>query len=76
MYAEIDLPFVDEFGVDLKRPDQTSEHLDAPGVPEHVLNVGHIHAELIAESLLHIEGDLSQDAMNPGDSLVGDSDLR
>jgi len=69
-------PFVDELGVDLKRPDKTSEHLDAPWVPEHVLHVGHIHTELVAEALLHIEGDLTQDAMNLRDSFVGDSDLR
>ena len=70
------LPFVDELGINLERPDETGEHLDGPGVAEDILHIGHIHTELVAESLLDIEGNLSEDAVNARDALVGHSDLR
>ena len=60
----------------MEAPDETSEHLDGPGVAENVLDVRDIHTELVAESLLHIEGDFAQDAMDFGNSLIGHSDLR
>ena len=64
------LPVVDELGVDLEGPDETSEHLDGPGVAEDVFNISHIHAKLIAESLLDIKWDLAQNAMDLRDSLI------
>ena len=60
----------------MEAPNEAGEHLNGPGVAEHVLDVRDVHTELVAESLLNIEGDFSQDAMDFGDSLVGHSDLR
>ena len=57
--ARGDLPLVDELWVDLERPDETGEHLDGPGVAEDVLHIWHVHTELVAESLLYIEGNLT-----------------
>ena len=60
----------------MEAPNETGEHLNGPGVAEHVLDVRDVHTELVAESLLHIEGDFAQDAMDFGNSLIGHSDLR
>ena len=53
------LPFVDELRVNLERPDEACEHLDRPVVPKDVLDVSDVHTELVAETLLHIEGDFA-----------------
>lgn len=57
-------PFVDELGVNLKRPHESGEHLDRPAVPKDILDILNVHAELVAEALLDVEGDLAEDAMD------------
>ena len=69
------LPFVDELRVNLERPDEACEHLDRPVVPKDVLDVSDVHTELVAETLLHIEGDFAEDAMNARNTLIGHGDL-
>ncbi len=69
------LPFVDEFRINLERPHETSEHLDGPRVAEHVFDIRDVHTELVAEALLDIEGDFSQNSMDFGNSFVGHGDL-
>lgn len=68
-------PVVDELGVDLEGPDKASEHFNGPGVAEDVLDISHIHAKLVAESLLDIKWDLAQNAVDLRDSLVCDCNL-
>ncbi len=69
------LPFVDEFRINLERPNEASEHLDGPRVAEHVFDIRDIHTKLIAEALLDIERDFSQNSMDFGNSLVSHSNL-
>ena len=45
-------PPVDSLWVNLKSPDQPREHLNAPWVPEHVLDIRDIHTELIGKAAL------------------------
>ena len=75
-FIKDDLPFVDELWIDLEAPDETCEHFNRPWVSEHVLNIWNIHTELVAEALLDIEGDFTQYAVDLGDSLVSDGNLR
>lgn len=60
----------------MQGPDEASEHLDRPGATENVLNICNIHAELIAESLLHLKWDLAQACMDGRNTLIRDRDLR
>ena len=64
------LPFENYFRVNLKTPNESGEHLDRPTVPKDVLHILHVHTELVAEALLDVEGDLTEDAVDSGDSLI------
>lgn len=63
-------PFENYFRVNLKTPNESGEHLDRPTVPKDVLHILHVHTELVTEALLDVEWDLTEDAVDGGDSLI------
>ena len=76
MFVKKHLPFVDQFRVNLQCPHKPCKHFDWPAISKNVLDILYVHAKLIAEAFLDIEGNFSKDAMNCRDSLIRDRDLR
>ena len=71
----LDLPFIDEFRVNLKGINEACKNLYRPRVFEHILNVYHIHAKLIAKTFFRIKWDLTKDGVDLRDSLICHRDL-
>ena len=63
-------PAINSFWVNLECPYQSSEHLDAPWVSKHILDIGNIHTKLVCEATFDFKGNFSKDSVHGRDSFI------